>query len=215
MNPTSPPAIKIPQDEDGDSPLSLFSLFLPDSIWHKVIQNTNCYANWQWVWGPSHKCERAWYPTTFSEIMVFIGAIIHMGVYKEPQISHYWCTNLWQGLLHTIPLHMGLKCYEQLWHYLHISYIKVVDIPPYTLLNKEPTPYNEVTMDMDHLGDVWWYKLELILSTFWVQSKWYYIPSSKVSIDETMIKCFRCSIYTYKMLNKPITQVRFPFLLYT
>lgn len=45
MNPTSPPIVKLPQGIDRDSPLSLFLLLLPNSIWHTIVQNTNAYAN--------------------------------------------------------------------------------------------------------------------------------------------------------------------------
>lgn len=65
----------------------------------------------------SYECERPWYPTSFSEIMIFIGAVIYMGVYKEPQIPQYWSTDIDQGPLHTISHHLGLKHYEQLWCY--------------------------------------------------------------------------------------------------
>jgi hypothetical protein len=34
----------------------------------------------------------------------------------------------------------------------------------------------------------------------------FYTLSSKMSIDKLMVRCFSQSIYTYKMLNKPIQQ---------
>ena len=68
--------------------------------------------------------------------------------------------------MHTIPLHMGLKCYEQLRRYLHVSYIEVVNVPSYNPFNKEPTFQDEVRMGMDNIGDIWWHKLEPMLSIF-------------------------------------------------
>lgn len=44
MNPASPPVINISEGIDRDSPLSLFLLLLPPSLWYKIVWNTDTYT---------------------------------------------------------------------------------------------------------------------------------------------------------------------------
>lgn len=113
----------IPHDIDLDSPLSIFRLLLPDSIWHTVVRNTNMNARQR-----KHTSgrERPWHPTTYSEIMVFIGIVIYMGTFKSPQVSMYWSTDRREGPVHPIQFHMSLVRYEQLRRYLHISQVEII-----------------------------------------------------------------------------------------
>jgi hypothetical protein len=43
---------------------------------------------------------------------VFLGAIIYMGVYEEPQIEMYWNTDFNKGPLYTIANHISLCRFE-------------------------------------------------------------------------------------------------------
>lgn len=155
--------------------------------------------------GPTEQ-QRGWTPTNRNETLVFIGALIYIGVHKEPQTHYYWRQNIAQGPVHTIPLYMGLVRFEQIKRYLHISQTETVQCYPPNIYDREPTADDEWTYDIEHLGNIWWYKLNPTLNQFRSASGQYYWPSSKISIDETMIKCFGRSRHTFKMPNKPIPQ---------
>lgn len=58
----------------------------------------------------------------------------------------------------------------------------------------------------EFLGKVWWHKVEPVLTTLRNASATYLWPSSSISIDKLMIRCFGRSFHTYKMPNKPISQ---------
>lgn len=115
----------IPHDIDIDNPLSIFRLLLPESMWHMVVWHININAQQQRK-HTSERETRSWYPTTYSEIMVFIGTVIYMGISKSPRISMYWNTDLHRGPVHPIRFHMGLQRYEQLRRYLHISQVEII-----------------------------------------------------------------------------------------
>jgi len=111
-----------------------------------------------------------------------------MGVHKEPQIEDYWNTSIQSGPLHTVAFHMSLRRFEQLRRFLHIS-------------NAE----DDIRQGRDCVGK-WWYKLEPLVSSLQSSFMRFYTPSSKVSIDKLIVRCFGRSIHTYKMPNKPIQQ---------
>jgi hypothetical protein len=107
---------------------------------------------------------------------VFLGAIIYMGVHTEPQIEMYWNSDFNKGPLHSITSHISRNRFEQIKRYCHIS------CPISDEQNRNHLPSNKV----------WWYKLEP-LASIQASSQRYYSPSSEVSIDELMVRCFgRC-----------------------
>jgi hypothetical protein len=55
---------------------------------------------------------REWSDLLVEELYVFIGVIIYMGIYKEPQIPMYWNTNFNKGPLHLILAHISLCCFD-------------------------------------------------------------------------------------------------------
>ena len=71
-----------------------------------------------------------------------------MGVYDAPDTANYWNTDIKNGPLHTIPNYMGLKRWQQIKRYLHISC-------PYT---DESTGLNKPN------NKIWWYKVEPLAS---------------------------------------------------
>lgn len=182
-----------PLNIDSDDPLSLFLLFLPVELWNDVVANINKYAELH------HRSEgRPWQPVSFNEVMVFIGGLLYMGLYHEPQIESYWHTAHPLKPLHPICNHMSLSHFEQIKHYLHI-------LPPMSgPLNHKPTPKEEVREGQ--LESKWWHKLDPMISQFQSASEQYYIPGSKIAIDKVMIKTYGQSLHTFKMPNKPIPQ---------
>ena len=51
--------------------------------------------------------------------------------------------------------------------------------------------YDESTLD-----SIWWHKVEPLVGQFRQACTQYYQPSDSVSIDESIIRCFRRSLYT-------------------
>jgi hypothetical protein len=105
---------------------------------------------------------------------VFLGAIIYMGVHEEAQVEMYWNTNFSTGPLHPISNHISLCRFEQIKRYCHISCPESDEREGYHL------PSNKI----------WWYKIEPLASTLQASFQRYYSPSSEVSIDELMVRCF-------------------------
>jgi hypothetical protein len=174
-------------------PIDYFSLFLTDDLWQTITTNTNRYAAFQHRTNPKER-QRSWKNMILDELRVFVGVLIYMGMHKEPQIEDYWNTNIQLGPLHTIPSHISLYRFEQIKRFLHIS-----DAEDDIRQGRD----DNIRQGRD---DEWWYKLEPLASSLQRSFMRFYTPSSKVSIDELMVRCFGRSVHTYKMPNKPIPQ---------
>jgi hypothetical protein len=170
------------------TPYDYFNLYFTSHLFDLISHNTNKYAELQRL----HKEERLreWVQLVPAELHVFIGAIIYMGVHSEPNTALYWNTDPARGPIHTIPSYLSLRRFEQIKRYLHISCAE-------TDMSKGMNDPN---------NKIWWYKVEPLASSLQATFQQYYSPSSSVSIDELMIRCFGRSSHTYKMPNKPIKQ---------
>jgi hypothetical protein len=154
-------------------PYDYFTLFFTPDLFRTITTNTNRYANIQRIQGADSGL-REWSDLLLEELYVFIGAIIYMGIHKEPQIPMYWNTDFNQGPLHSISSHISLRRFEQIKRYCHISCLDSDQKEGYHL------PSNKI----------WWYKVEPLASALQVSFQLYYSPSSEVSIDELMVRCF-------------------------
>jgi hypothetical protein len=210
MSDPAPPKISLPEGIDYKSPLALFSLFFPDSLLWQIVNNTNMYAQMSRPPVPLPRTNpRPWSNITVPELKVFIGILIYMGVHQEPNVECYWKNDIRDGPIHTVRLYMSLTRFQQLKRYLHIS--------PWEInrkgANGRPLPQdiqgpidNAEQCDAAQLPDVWWHKVKPVFTQLRQASTLYYTPSSNVSIDEVMVRCFGRSSHTYKMPNKPIPQ---------
>ena len=52
---------------------------------------------------------------------MFLGAIIYMGIYEEPQIEMYWNIDFNKGPLHSILSYITLCRFKQIKRYYYIS----------------------------------------------------------------------------------------------
>ena len=154
-------------------PYDYFTLFLTNNLLRTITTNTNRYANIHRI-QVADEGMREWSDLLVEELYVFIGVIIYMGVHKEPQIEMYWNTDFNKGPLHSIPKHISLRRFEQIKRYCHIS------CPESDERNGYHLPSNKV----------WWYKVEPLASALQASFQRYYSPSSEVSIDELMVRCF-------------------------
>jgi Transposase IS4 len=154
-------------------PFDYFSLFFTYDLLQTITTNTNRYANIRRLQVAQERA-REWTDLLVEELYVFLGAIIYMGVHEEPQIEMYWHTDFSKGPLHSILSHISLCRFEQVKRYCHIS------CPESDERNGYHLPSNKV----------WWYKVEPLASALQASFQRYYSPSSEVSIDELMVRCF-------------------------
>ena len=188
----------------------MFTLFWDDGVFEQLAINTNLYANlkrkeWDTLQpGDQKKILRSWKDTTPGELRIFVGFTIKMGLHKEPGRALYWSrqgrngwTKIWKRSVHTsgrrqsaknvhcrLPQNcMSLNRYEQLKRYFHVS---------------DP----RVTLDVKD----WYQKVEPLASTLQQRFQQYYLPSTKVAIDEMVVRFCGRSQHTLKIRNKPIKQ---------
>ncbi|OCK99140.1 uncharacterized protein K441DRAFT_653614, partial [Cenococcum geophilum 1.58] len=144
-------------------PFDYFSLFFTRDLFQTITTNTNRYER-----------AREWTDLLVEELYVFLGAIIYIGVHEEPQIEMYWNLDFNKGPLYSIISHISRCRFKQIKRYCHIS------CPKSNKRNRYHLPSNKV----------WWYKLKPLASSIQASSQRYYSPSSEVSIDELMVRCF-------------------------
>lgn len=186
-----PAQANLPPDfPNSPQPIDYFNLFFAPDLFDTIVRNTNVYAGFERL--KKEECEgtREWTPLSAPELRVFIGTIIYMGVHIAPNIETYWNTDRSKAPLHTIPLHIPIRRYQQIKRYLHISCSE--------------SDRTDGLTEADN--KIWWYKLEPLASRIRTASQSVYSPSSTVSIDELMVRCFGRSNHTYKMPSKPIKQ---------
>ncbi|KAF8865052.1 hypothetical protein BDZ45DRAFT_471799 [Acephala macrosclerotiorum] len=166
-------------------PFDYFTLFFTHDLFRTITTNTNRYASLQKLHVPQERA-REWTDLLVEELYVFIGAIIYMGVHEEPKTELYWNKDFNTGPLHTIATHMPLCRFQQIKRYCHISCYESDERAGFHL------PSNKI----------WWYKLEPLASSIQASSQRYYSPSSEVSIDELMVRCFDRCIRTKCRTNR-------------
>jgi hypothetical protein len=154
-------------------PYDYFTLFFTPNLFQTITTNTNRYANIQRM-HEADKGAREWSDLLVEELYVFIRAIIYIGVHKEPQIPMYWNTDFNKGPLHTISEHISLRRFKQIKRYYHISCSKSDQKEGCYL------PSNKI----------WWYKVEPLALALQASFQRYYSPSSEVSINKLMVRCF-------------------------
>jgi hypothetical protein len=154
-------------------PIDYFTLFFTPTLLRIITSNTNRYANLQRMRVQQERA-RQWRDLLIEEAYVFIGALIYMGVHEEPRIDMYWNTDKTRGPIHSISAHIALIRYEEIKRYCHIS----------CSANDERLGRHLPT------NTIWWYKVEPLASEIQASCQRYYSPSSEVSIDELMVRCF-------------------------
>ena len=131
-----------------------------------------------------------------------------MGIHKEPNYKMYWEVGKPEGPIHSISNHISLNRFENLRRYLHISPpIAKTTRPEQTQAPSMETPQSqELDSSAEEEEQLWWSKLEPLISTFRTACQTYLIPGTNVAIDEIMVRFHGRSSHTCKMPNKPIKQ---------
>ena len=166
-------AILPPDFLPSTDPFDYFALVFTPALLRIITINANRYTNLQQM-AVKQETARQWHPLVVEELSVFIGALIYMGVQEEPRKDMYWNTDRNKGTIHTISAHIALNRYEEIKRYCHISDVEDDERREYHL----PT------------NSIWWYKVEPLASELQASCQKYYSPSSEVSIDELMVRCF-------------------------
>ena len=191
----------IPKGIEKNDPYALFSLFFPEDIWSIIAQNTNAYATLKRAHSKEIK-HWPWHATNEWEIKVFMGCLIYMGVHHEPNLNCYWNPHLCKGAVYTIPLYMSQNRFEQLHWYFHISNPDQESDQQFEL-----GPEKDIdNLSTARIENIWWYKIDPLVSRFRDNCKQYWNPGNWVAIDEMMIYCFGWSKHTFKMPGKSIKE---------
>ena len=71
------------------TPINIWFLFFSRMQIEIIVENTN--ANRRPIVAPQKKA-RIWKDTTVEEMYIWLGILIAMGLYPEPEIAQYWAT---------------------------------------------------------------------------------------------------------------------------
>lgn len=88
-----------------EAPIEWFNLFYTPEILATITKHMNEYATYHRHVDHS---QRPWQPLCINELQVFLGVVIYIGIYKCPQLEDYWNSDLENGPIHTVALHMSL-----------------------------------------------------------------------------------------------------------
>jgi len=151
---------------------------------------------------PSNMHSRKWTPTSASELKIWFGLTIKMGIHREPSISLHWSKEGRNGWRKTsfrpvlrqrhlasprrykVPKNcMSLVRYQQIRRYFHVS---------------------DPTLQLDQKD--WYKKLSPLADRLKESFQKYYLPGTKIAIDEMMVRFCGRSSHTVKVKNKPIKQ---------
>jgi len=165
--------------ELGIHPFDMFSKFFCKDILETIAKHTNMYAIKK---GATIASGRHWKPVDATDIQMFIGVLVYMGVHRERELKDYWENDLTKPR-HPISQYMSQLRFEQIKRYLHVC---------------DPEGLNG--------SDFFFNKLEPLWTHFATVAKQIWKPGCRLSVDEMMVPCMgRCS-ETVRIKNKPIGQ---------
>jgi len=91
------------------SPFEYFSYFFNAEIWEVLCEGTNAYYTYKHRSG-GEPSERGWKPVTVTEMKIWIGLVIYMGIVVCPSIEDYWAEETRQPPMDA----MGQSRFEQI-----------------------------------------------------------------------------------------------------
>ncbi|XP_068122483.1 piggyBac transposable element-derived protein 4-like [Hyperolius riggenbachi] len=154
-------------DVQNFEPINFFQLYVNDSILDYVCEQTNLYAQQAIADNPTSFFAARWKPTNLSEMKVFWGLTLSMGITIKPQLQHYWSRNI----IHSAPLYSGTmsrKRYEMLLSCLHF------------VNNDEQVSREDPAHDR-------LFKIRPLLNHLNTKYQEVYVPERQIAIDESMI----------------------------
>ena len=153
------PAIEM---ESTATALNFFNITFGNDIMELIVEQTNLYAEQN---PPSARYK--WYDTTVSEMYLFLGIIIAMGVHFLPSFTDYWSSDSLLGIPR-ICAGMPIDCFKALLHCMHIND------------NTKAVPRSQPGYDRLH-------KLRPMIQRLQETWRTCYHPPQEQSIDEAMV----------------------------
>ena len=175
---------KLPRHIDKESPYDVFSLLFTDGILDIMANHTNENAAKALQDPPNDKPHmRLWKPTSAKELKAYMAVYIWMGLFPASQIKDFWNTDPLKGPTHTpITSHIGLKRWEQIERYFHIS--KPQDLNDTT----HQSPFEKLEPLNEHLRHLF---------------KKYWSTGTHLAVDETIQRFMGRSKETVNIPSKP------------
>ena len=118
------------------SPIECFSYFFDLNVWEVLCDGTN--ANYAFRYSPAGSSEgaRGWKPVTISDLKIWIGLVIYMGIMRCPSVEDYWTGCTRQKRMDA----MELDRFEQIQEYIHISLPETPTQPAPQAQPAQPAP---------------------------------------------------------------------------
>ena len=166
----------------GATPIELFRLFITPRHCRLIAEHTNHKAQ-DHEGRTEGECKRPWHDTTASEIEVFLGAHLFMGLDRLNSVTDYWSQRYDKAITMPIQNAMSANRFQQIKRFLKI---------------------NDGRTELPNLGkgSDWWKKLEPLATDIRTASLKYYQPSHNISIDEQLIGFKGRSRHTMTINNK-------------
>ena len=153
------PAIEM---DSTSTPLDFFNVTFGNDIMELLVEQTNLYAEQN---PPSARYK--WYNTTISEMYLFLGIIIAMGVHRLPSFADYWSSDSLLGVP-GISIGMPIDRFKAILRCLHVND------------NTTAVPRGEEGYDRLH-------KLRPLIERLRNTWRTCYNPPREQSIDEAMV----------------------------
>lgn len=161
-----------------ESELHSFNRFFTDEMFNFIVDQTNLYAE--------QNQSKDWTPTSVDEIKAFVGMTIMMGIHVLPSIDHYWSSDPFLRVNEIADV-MPIKRFKKLLENIHFND------------NSTQKPRTDPQYDKLH-------KIRPIIDMLNanIGNSSFYLPSSYVVVDESMISFKGRSAIKQYMPLKPI-----------
>ncbi|KAK7474848.1 hypothetical protein BaRGS_00033920 [Batillaria attramentaria] len=165
---------------ENPKPVDFFYLFWDDTMWRRLLVETNRYHDQQVRQKGVAPSAPTWKPITNEEMKTFIGLILMMGIIRLPQRNDYWRIGEDCWLAHTnFNKAMSRNRFNDIWRYLH-------------------TQDNMAPAGEDRLIKLRWF-----LNRLCDKYQHVYTPGPTYSVDETMVKYKGRLMFRQYMPMKP------------
>ena len=165
------------------TPLQLFLLLLGEETLLAIVLATNAYAA-QVMSDPVHlefEHARSWHAITRNELIVWLGTLFFMGRHPEHNREYHWSETPGMGRLKYV---MSKGRWEQIHRFFKLN----------------PTHSERQS------GQLWWYKVDPLLTTVRQNIKEAVSPASWLAVDELMVPFQGRSKHSIKIKGKPIKE---------
>ncbi|XP_029641354.1 piggyBac transposable element-derived protein 4-like [Octopus sinensis] len=146
-------------------PLDYLFLFLPESFFENVVEQTNKYV--QHLISVRGRSNPLWQPTNTAEMRAFFTINIMFGVKQLPRLWNYWSPDVRYGDPYISNI-MSKTRYSKISQYLHLT--DSSNAP-----NKNDPNYDPL------------YKVRPVIDLLVHNYKTIYLPGKNISVDEAMI----------------------------